>query len=110
VEPLTGSTDEDQQVTFRWRAGGAPGARTLNPRIKSLSGMGSAGFISVRAAGQTARAYGPELFRTAVNCNPNCNPGRCSEAPSRRVSPVDVHMSIKTRRRDRPLITPSAGS
>jgi hypothetical protein len=44
------------------------------PRIKSFSGASSAGFTSVRAAGPTARAYSGELGRTAVNCNPNCNP------------------------------------
>jgi hypothetical protein len=55
-------------------AGGAPGARTLNQRIKSFSGASSPGFISVRAAGQTAYAYPGELGWTLVNCNPNCNP------------------------------------
>jgi hypothetical protein len=57
--------------------GGAPGARTLNPRIKSLSGADSPGFIGVRAAGQAARAYLDELSRTTANCNPDCNPSRC---------------------------------
>jgi Protein of unknown function DUF72 len=55
-------------------AGGAPGARTQNPRIKSLSGAGSAGFMGVRAAGQAGCANPGEPGRTAANCNPNCNP------------------------------------
>jgi hypothetical protein len=54
---------------------GAPGARTLNPRIKSLSGAGSPGFMSVRAADQTVCAYPGEQGRALVNCNPNCYPG-----------------------------------
>src|SRR5215471_20432638 len=58
------------QISMRWATGG----RTLNQRIKSLSGRGSPGFLSVRAAGQTAYAYPCELGRTAANCNPNCNP------------------------------------
>jgi hypothetical protein len=56
-------------------AGRAPGARTLNPRIKSLSGVRSQEFTGVHAAGRTAYVYPSELVRTAVNCNPNCNPG-----------------------------------
>jgi len=31
--------------------------------------------MAVRAAGETLRAYSTEPARTAVNCNPNCNPG-----------------------------------
>jgi hypothetical protein len=46
-----------------------------NPRIKSLSGASSPGFIGVRAAGQAGGAYLDERSRTAVNCNPDCNPG-----------------------------------
>ena len=41
-------------VALTWDSvGGAPGARTLNPRIKSLSGARSPGFMGVRAAAQT---------------------------------------------------------
>jgi hypothetical protein len=58
------------------RTGALPGTRTSNPRIKSLSGAGSPGFMRVRAAAQAPRAYPGELGRIAVNCNPNCNP-RC---------------------------------
>ena len=56
------------------RTGAPPGTRTPNPRIKSLTGARSPGFMSVRAACQTACAYWGELGRTRVNCNPNCNP------------------------------------
>jgi len=52
----------------------------MNQRIKSLSGRGSPGFLSVRAAGQTAFAYPRELGRTAANCNPNCNPEDMDDA------------------------------
>ena len=45
-----------------------------SPRIKSLSEPGSPGFIGVRAAGQAGHWYLGELGRTAVNCNPDCNP------------------------------------
>ena len=44
-----------------------------DPRIKSLSGASSPGFMRVRAAAQIACAYSSELCRTGVNCNPNCN-------------------------------------
>src|SRR5215469_13999838 len=54
--------------------GAPPGTRTPNPRIKSLSGASSPGFIRVRAAAQIACLYSCELRRTGVNCNPNCNP------------------------------------
>jgi hypothetical protein len=47
----------------------------VNPRIKSLSGVRSQEFTGVHAAGRTAYVYPSELVRTAVNCNPNCNPG-----------------------------------
>ena len=56
-------------------AGGAPGARTLNPRIKSLNVASSPEFTGVRVAAQTRRAYPGELRWTVVNCNPNCNHG-----------------------------------
>jgi hypothetical protein len=46
-------------------------------RIKSSCGADSLGFISVRAAAQTVCAYFVELGRTAVNCNPDCNPDSC---------------------------------
>jgi hypothetical protein len=46
----------------------------LDPRIKSLSGTSSPGFMGACAAGQPARAYPGEPRRTAVNCNPNRNP------------------------------------
>lgn len=46
--------------------------RTPDPRLKSSNG---AGFTGVRSAGQARCAYPGELVRTAVNCNPNCNPG-----------------------------------
>src|SRR6266487_3555167 len=59
-----------EQPKFRDQAGGV-----ADPRIKSLSGGSSREFTGVRAAGRTARAYLSELGRTAVNCNPNCNPG-----------------------------------
>jgi hypothetical protein len=49
--------------------------RQANLRIKSLSGASSQGFTRVRPAGQNPRVYPGELGRTAVNCNPNCNPG-----------------------------------
>ena len=48
-----------------------------------MSGRGSPGFLSVRAAGQTGYAYRCELARAAANCNPDCNPGgigRCASA------------------------------
>ena len=48
--------------------------RGQNRRIKSLSGTRSLGFMRVRAAGQPRGAYWVERGRTAVNCNPNCNP------------------------------------
>jgi hypothetical protein len=47
-------------------------------RIKSLSAASSPEFAGVRAAAQTGRAYPDELGRTAVNCNPNCNPAGSS--------------------------------
>ena len=49
--------------------------RSSKPRIKSLSGVRSREFTGVHAAGRTAYAHPSELVRTAVNCNPNCNPG-----------------------------------
>jgi hypothetical protein len=58
------------------------------PRIKSLSGVSSRGFMSVRATGQTARAYSGELGRTVVNCNPNCNP--CLRPSAERPEPSGV--------------------
>jgi len=56
------------------RGGAPPGTRTPNPRIKSLSAAGSPGLTGVRTAAQTPRAYLGELGRTAVTCNPDCNP------------------------------------
>ena len=44
------------------------------PRIKSLSGASSSEFTGVHIACQIARAYPYESDRTAMNCNPNCNP------------------------------------
>ena len=65
--------------------GGAPGARTLNQRIKSLERVSSPEFMDVHCAGQTARAYSDERGRTAVNCNPNCNPVEAGGLPSCRI-------------------------
>ena len=44
------------------------------PTVKSLSGASSLGFMCIRAAGQPRGAWSVERSRTAVNCNPNCNP------------------------------------
>ena len=61
--------------------GGAPGARALNRRIKSLSGLRPQGFLSVRAAGQAASAYPGEPHGMELNCNPDCNPGHWAGPP-----------------------------
>jgi hypothetical protein len=52
----------------------ARSAPCFDHRIKSLSGASSPGFMGVRAAAQPGIAYSAEPGRTAVNCNPNCNP------------------------------------
>jgi hypothetical protein len=59
-----------------------PPARNLNPRIKSLSVASSPEFMAVRAAAQPRAAYSAEPGRTAVNCNPNCNPDACGRTCS----------------------------
>jgi len=64
---------------------GRPGPRTPNPRIKSLSAANSQGFIGVRAAAQPGSACPAELGRTAVNCNPNCNPRLDDHLTTRRL-------------------------
>lgn len=56
-------------------------AWSSGPRIKSLSGAGSPGFTSVRAAAQTRRAYPGELRQMAVNWHPNCNPADVTVSP-----------------------------
>jgi hypothetical protein len=54
----------------RWGcAGGAPGARTLNPWIKSLIGLSSSRFAGGRCAGQFGGAYACEQACTRANCN-----------------------------------------
>jgi len=54
-------------VRLTWEfAGGAPGARTQNPRIKR-AGVYSPG------KSVTWGAYPPGIARTVVNCNQNCN-------------------------------------
>jgi hypothetical protein len=60
------------------------GARGSNPnqRIKSLSVASSQEFMGIRAAAQPRGAYSAEPGRTAVNCNPNCNPDACGWACS----------------------------
>src|SRR5689334_22344545 len=65
-----------------------------NQRIKSLSGARSRGFIGVRAPGQAGRAYSGELGRTGVNCNPDCNPGRCCDVLLPRIGAVDVQQMV----------------
>ena len=57
------------------------------PRIKSLSGARSRGFISVRAAGRAGRVYPGELGCIGVNCNPNCNPGRWTRSDVHALAP-----------------------
>jgi hypothetical protein len=46
-------------------------ARDRKPRITSLSGVSSPGFMRVRAAAQIACMYSREPRCTGVNCNPN---------------------------------------
>jgi hypothetical protein len=55
-------------------------AAVLNPRIKSLSGARSLGFMGVRAAGQAECAHIGELGCTGANCNPDCSPAVCDHA------------------------------
>ena len=57
--------------------GGPPPSAVPSRGLKSLSVASSLGFVRVRAAAQVACTYSRELHRTGVNCNPNCNPGRC---------------------------------
>ena len=55
-------------------SGGAPGARTLNPRIKSLPQVRSRRFERSRLAAQGGCSYPGEQGRTRANCNRKCNP------------------------------------
>src|SRR5262249_43916936 len=81
-------------------AGGAdaPPAAAASPAKvsfsdQSLRGASSPGFMRVRAAAQIACAYSGEPRRTAVNCNPDCNPGfgyRSSMIPSMRPTGGEV--------------------
>jgi hypothetical protein len=73
-----------------------------NPRIQSLSAASSLGFIGVHAAAQTARAYPGETGWKAVDCNPNCKPGKlrltCGPAVRYDVSWTDAVVLVVLRK------------
>jgi hypothetical protein len=87
------ATSGQETVETQVRTGAPPGTRTPNPRIKRSSGACSPEFMGVRAAAQTPHADPGELGRTAVNCNPNCNPERV--ASGFRCKPTGVGSGFK---------------
>jgi hypothetical protein len=89
----------EQTILTHKVAGGAPGGRTLNQRIKSLSGRGSLGFAGLRVAGQTACAYPRELGQTAANCNLDCNPAgaKMRYCPNCRLPPSGLRITVQDR-------------